>query len=68
MTIDCSTPLTMGGTCEITLDWSDTYGELSSGDYAVFLLVRDEFDESQVHPLMRDFKSTQYYVVEFAVP
>lgn len=68
VTIDCSTPLTMGGTCEITLDWSDTYGELSSGDYAVFLLVRDEFDESQVHPLMRDFKSTQYYVVEFAVP
>lgn len=68
VTIDCSTPLTMGGTCEITLDWSDTYGELPSGDYEVLLLVRDEFDESQVHPLMRDFKSNQYYIVEFAVP
>lgn len=55
-------------TTTITLDWSETCGELPSGTYILNFEVRDNYDESQVHPLMRNFHDRQYYGFEFDIP
>lgn len=65
--IACDAPLTMDGSCELTLNWSDAYGELPADRYTLFLFIRDEYDPSQVHPLMRNFYDVQVYKVEFDV-
>ena len=51
-----------------TLDWSDTCGALPSGTYQISIEVRDVYDESQIHPLMRKFHNTQYYGLDFEIP
>ena len=52
---------------EFTLDWTEPYGQLSSGEYRIMLYVRDVYDESQKHPLMRNFYDTQIYNLDFTV-
>lgn len=52
---------------ELTIDWTEPYGELSSGEYEVVLWIKDTYDESQKHPLMRNFYDTQIYAVRFTV-
>lgn len=52
---------------EFTLDWAEPYGQLSSGEYRIMLYVRDVYDESQKHPLMRNFYDTQIYNLDFTV-
>ena len=52
---------------ELTIDWAEPYGELSSGEYEVVLWIKDIYDESQKHPLMRNFYDTQIYAVRFTV-
>ena len=51
-----------------TLDWSDTCGALPSGTYQISIEVRDVYDESQIHPLIRKFHNTQYYGLDFEIP
>ena len=51
-----------------TLDWSDTCGALPSGAYQISIEVRDVYDESQMHPLIRKFHNTQYYGLDFEIP
>lgn len=63
----CSVPLTMNGATTFTLDWAEAYGALPSGDYRVSLNIRDHFEESQVHPLMRDFHDWQAYDLDFTI-
>lgn len=58
----------MDGTTQLQLDWTDSYGTLPSGDYVLWLYVNDIFDESQLHPLMRDYHDLQIYPVEFSIP
>ena len=64
----CEVPLNMGGETTFTLDWTEEYGPLPSGEYRVSLNVLDHFDESQVHPLMQDFHDWQIYDVMITVP
>ena len=52
---------------ELTIDWTEPYGELSSGEYEVVLWIKDIYDESQKHPLMRNFYDTQIYNLDFTV-
>ena len=58
----------MGTKSQLTLDWDEIYGELSSGEYIIRLYITDMFDENQVHPLMDDFHDTQAYEVFFSIP
>lgn len=62
------TALTMNGTCTNTIDWSEFYGKLPSGNYILRLQVSDVYDESQVHPLMKNFYDHQYYDFPFTIP
>lgn len=62
------TEIAMDGTCQFTVDWSDTYGDLPSGTYRLYLWVYDIYDESQLHPLMDDFQDWQVLDVELIIP
>lgn len=52
---------------EFTLNWAEPYGQLSSGEYRIMLYVHDVYDESQKHPLMRNFYDTQIYNLDFTI-
>lgn len=53
---------------DITIDWTEDYGELPAGEYLIILHIRDIFDETQVHPLMEDFHDWQMYDLTFVIP
>lgn len=52
---------------ELTIDWTDTYGALAPGSYAMKLRITDVYDPGQVHPLMENFYDRQSYWISFAV-
>ena len=62
------TEIAMDGTCQFTVDWSETYGDLPSGTYRLGLWIYDIYDESQLHPLMDDFQDWQVLDVELIIP
>ena len=62
------TKIAMDGTCQFSVDWSETYGDLPSGTYRLYLWVYDIYDESQLHPLMDDFQDWQVLDVELIIP
>ena len=41
---------------------------LPSGEYNMRLMIRDKFDPTQVHPLMRDYEDSQYHFIKFTLP
>ena len=57
--------LNAGG--EIVIDWTQSHGNLPSGTYILRLTVQDVYDESQCHPLMRNFHDTQTYEIIFKI-
>ena len=61
-------PITSDGLTTITIDWTDTFGELSPGNYELILSVEDDYDEEKVHPLMRNYASIQPYVISITLP
>ena len=65
---DCEVELTMDGTCQFTIDWSESCGELPSGTYLLSLWVYDIYDESQLHPLMDKFQDLQQHDIKFTIP
>ena len=62
------TEIAMDGTCQFSVDWSETYGDLPSGTYRLCLWIWDIYDESQLHPLMDDFQDWQMLDVELIIP
>ncbi len=58
----------MGGTSQLTIDWTQTIGRLESGDYCLRLHIEDDYDPSDVHPLARNFWDWQSYYIEFRIP
>lgn len=62
------TGIAMDGTCQFTVDWSETYGDLPSGTYRLCLWIWDIYDESQLHPLMDNFQDWQMLDVELIIP
>ena len=61
------TPLSSNGTTHFSIDWTDIYGTLSPGEYVIRVIVKDIYEESQVHRLMRNFYDVQHYEISFTV-
>lgn len=61
-------PIQMEGTSTLVFDWTTLYGALSSGSYEILLDIEDQFDQSQVHPLMVDYHQRQQYSLSFTLP
>lgn len=61
------TALSANSSTEFTIDWKDIYGTLSPGEYVIRVIVKDIYDKSQVHPLMRNFYDIQHYEIAFTV-
>lgn len=64
---ECGTDLNMGGETLWTLDWTEAYGALPAGQYALNLYIYDIYEESQMHPLMQNFYDWQVYTLEFTI-
>lgn len=62
-----SFPITMDGTTEIFIDLSLLYDALPAGDYALYFLVRDEYSDDAVHPLMRNYYDQQLFDIPFTI-
>lgn len=60
-------PLTMGGSTELTLDWTEPLGALAPGAYRLHLTVEDFYDPAAVHPLMRNYCDVQGYDLDITV-
>lgn len=41
---------------------------LPSGNYRIYLNIMDEFNESDIHPLMQDYNQVQGYWISFEIP
>lgn len=61
-------PITMNGSGEYVLDWTDVYGPLSAGEYTLNLFVADRFDEETVHPLLQNFTDHEWFTVSVTIP
>lgn len=59
--------LTMGGTKELSYNFTRLYGELPAGDYEIVLQIVDCYNEEEVHPLMRNYRDDQWYDIEFTI-
>lgn len=53
---------------QFTIDWGDTAGALEPGEYYLNVSVSDNFDPTQVHPLIEKFHDKQSYHILFTVP
>lgn len=52
---------------EFTLNWEPMLGALPSGEYTLVLYVYDNFDESEIHPLIQKYCYGQYYSIPFTI-
>ena len=52
----------------IRINLAEHYGTLPSGDYTIWLGVLDVYDETKVHPLMKNFQDLQGFYVSFTIP
>lgn len=66
-TFSANVPLTMGGTSSLFFDFAEPFGALLAGDYILTVEIVDHYDESQVHPLMRNYRDTQWYSIDFTI-
>jgi len=60
-------PIAPDASGPITVDWSATVGTLTPGKYCLKLDISDVYEESEVHPLMRNYYDRQSYHIEFSV-
>lgn len=51
----------------LTIDWTETYGELPAGEYTLWLQVEDFYNKEDIHPLMQNFYDAQDYWIEFSI-
>ena len=64
-------PVVAGTTQSFNINFAEAEGfpaELPSGSYKIYLCIEDEFNESDVHPLMRDYRQSQWYWISFDIP
>ena len=60
--------LHMGGVSTLEISWDAVSGQLPEpGDYCLALRLHDEFEPGDVHPLARDFHTSQTYYVTFQI-
>lgn len=51
-----------------TVSWEKSHGELSHGEYLLRLWFTDVYNETDLHPLTRNYRDNQPYVIPFAIP
>ena len=64
----CDLSLKMGAQSEFSIDWTENYRALPSGEYEISLFLQDIYEESDVHPLMKNYYDKQIYQVSFVIP
>lgn len=62
------TPIQANGETQVLLDCSNYINKLTGGDYKLRLIIRDKYDATQVHPLMKNFEDSQYHFIDFTLP
>ena len=60
------TDLTMGGTTELTLEFTEAHA-LPAGDYCIVMQFLDCYNPEDVPSLMRNYYDKQWYTVEFTI-
>lgn len=60
-------PIPMNGSSTLHIDWTKSFGVLPAGNYQMSLVVSDQFEPEQAHPLMVDFHDQQLYSVSFTI-
>lgn len=58
-------PIQMNSTAELEFDWDNMYGTLSTGDYYLYIVVEDKYDN--IHPFVRKYSDTQQYYIPFTI-
>ena len=53
-------------TTRFVIDWTQTFGEIPSGDYYMEVTVLDVFDRASVHPLLVKYQYSQRHGIEFS--
>lgn len=64
-------PIVPGTNNSFKINFSDAEGfpaELPSGSYKIYLDIKDDFNEEDIHPLMRDYHRSQGYWISFDIP
>lgn len=51
-----------------TITWSPQYSTLPSGTYELTLVIQDNYEVTQVHPLNKNFTDLQTYIINFEIP
>lgn len=68
-----------GGICEditiqqnsestFTISWEESHGRLSGGEYYFKLWFTDVYDKESLHPLTRNYRDNQPYIISFVIP
>lgn len=61
-------PLNMNSETEFTINWSESCGQLNTGNYRLAFEIMDGYEPEDVHPLMRNYHDIQVYEVEISIP
>lgn len=66
---DCfdNLPIAMDSTGELFISWGELSPHLVAGNYVLHITVTDQYDPSQVHPLMKNFYDSQRYYIPFTI-
>lgn len=63
--INCA--INMNGTTDLSIDWSDYFGNLPAGTYLIELYIEDIYDANNQHPLMINYHDLQAYSLEVTI-
>lgn len=58
-------PIASNSSTSLDIEWASYIGSLSPGTYILQIMILDIYDPTQVHPLQRNFRDNQVYVIEF---
>lgn len=51
-----------------TINWGEYEEPLPKGNYILRLLIKDNYDNSNIHPFTQNYRDYQPYILYFTVP
>ena len=66
--LETATELLNDDITTLAIDWPKEFDTLAPGVYKLYLLVSEQYEQEDVHPLQRNYRDTQTYSIEFTVP